>query len=199
MDRWNELIAGFVLGNLTPEEAESVAQILAENPQLAVNVARLRNTATVRSMRSAEWSTARSQDGSEGWADTALDLPDLHAPSGLLDSRLLAPVAEQPRLPARRLTDKAIAPQSEPPHHSIFNRFWQSLFWGESRRLSNQRSERIDIVGSLLAPLFSPLWWITVIAVVVIGIDNFKVRRSLSAAEAEIAQLKALESVENGD
>ena len=73
MDRWNELIAGFVLGNLTPEEAESIARILAENPQLASHIARLRNTATVRSLGKAERLSARSQDGSEGWADTALD------------------------------------------------------------------------------------------------------------------------------
>lgn len=73
MDRWNELIAGFVLGNLTPEEAESIAKILAENPQLASHIARLRNTATVRSLSKAERLSARSQDGSEGWADTALD------------------------------------------------------------------------------------------------------------------------------
>lgn len=89
MDRWNELIAGFVLGNLTPEEEKSVAQILTENPQLAANITRLRNTATIHSLRLTEWTTARSQDGSEGWADTALDLP---ATDITADSRLLASV-----------------------------------------------------------------------------------------------------------
>ena len=213
MDRWNELIAGFVLGNLTPEEADSVAQILAENPQLAVNIARLRNTATVRSMRSAEWSTARSQDGSEGWADTALDLPEINPPSGLIDSRLLAPAAEQPQLlahrPSRRLADgsaksQADTSQTDRPRHSPFYQRWRSLFWRESRQwprpgTEGVGTEGVGIVKPLTAPLFSPLWWLTIVAIIVVGIDDFRVRRSLSAAQAEIAQLKAIEPLENDE
>lgn len=206
MDRWNELIAGFVLGNLTPEEAESVAQILAENPQLAVNIARLRNTATVRSMRSAEWSTARSQDGSEGWADTALDLPDLRAPSGLIDSRLLAPAIEQDQLPSRRITDNAATSQAHPPCHVAFRQRcqrWWDFSLGRYQHSSKRRERKVDIVESLsaplLSPLFNPLWWMAIAAVVVVSVDDFRVRRSLSAAQAEIAQLKALESLENDE
>ena len=106
MDRWNELIAGFVLGNLTPEEAKSIAKILAENPQLASHIARLRNTATVRSLSRAERLSARSQDGSEGWADTALDSslpyhlsnnPGLHNP-GLSNPALSNPALNNPEL-----------------------------------------------------------------------------------------------------
>lgn len=161
MERWNELIAGFVLGNLTPEEAESIAEILANNPQLASDIVRLRNTATVRSLRTTEWSTARSQDGSEGWADTALDLP---ISSIVLDE-----------LSTRAAVTSGMRPAAD----------------RSEEVLPGIPFERFSMIEALLVPLFNPLWWTVFVVAISLGIDNFRVRRSLSTTLEEMSQLKA--------
>ena len=166
MERWNELIAGFVLGNLTPEEAESIAEILAENPQLASDIVRLRNTATVRSLRTTEWATARSQDGSEGWADTALDLP--------MSSIVLDEIS------TRTAVTNAMLPTAD----------WAEAD-GAEEVLPGISFERFSIVEALLVPLFNPLWWTVFVVAISLGIDNFRVRRSLSTTLEEMSQLKA--------
>lgn len=40
-DNWQDLIAGYALGNLSPEEAEALQQLLIEHPDLAMEVDRL--------------------------------------------------------------------------------------------------------------------------------------------------------------
>ncbi|QYO64288.1 hypothetical protein [Leptolyngbya sp. 7M] len=42
-DNWQDLIAGYALGNLSPEEAEALQQLLSEHPELAEEVNRLRS------------------------------------------------------------------------------------------------------------------------------------------------------------
>lgn len=159
-------MAGFVLGNLTPEEAESIAKILAKNPQLSSDIARLRNTATVRLLRLAERSTARSQDGSEGWADTAMDLP--LSSIVLEEVSMRAAVADAVMLDV----DQAEAIRS-------------------TKVLPTLKFERFSMVEAMLVPLFNPLWWTVLIFAVALGIDDFRVRRSLSNALEEMSQLEA--------
>ena len=161
MDRWNELIAGFVLGNLTPEEAESIAKILADNPQLASHISRLRNTATVRSSGKTEWSTARSQNGSEGWADTVLDSPKEFAQS----------TVEQE-------SQSIYCIGSDRPNEKV-------------RTSPSPTFERFSLTEALLVPLFNPLWWAVIALAVAVGIDDFRVRRSLKGVLEELSQLKA--------
>jgi len=43
-EQLEELMAGYVLGDLSPEEAEEFGRLLAENPQLATEVSRLQET-----------------------------------------------------------------------------------------------------------------------------------------------------------
>lgn len=40
-DNWHDLIAGYALGNLSPEEAETLQQVLTEHPELMTEVERL--------------------------------------------------------------------------------------------------------------------------------------------------------------
>ena len=40
-DHWQDLLAGYALGDLSPEEAEALQQILSEQPELSVEVDRL--------------------------------------------------------------------------------------------------------------------------------------------------------------
>ncbi|MEL6261647.1 MAG: hypothetical protein AAFR12_11330 [Cyanobacteria bacterium J06626_6] len=74
MERWNELIAGHVLDNLTEEEQAELSQVLAEQPKLMTEISRLRRTATLRSTQQSESSVDGWKDswkaGAEGWADT---------------------------------------------------------------------------------------------------------------------------------
>lgn len=46
-ERLEELMAGYVLGNLTPEEAEEFRQLLTEHPELAEEVHRLQEVLEV--------------------------------------------------------------------------------------------------------------------------------------------------------
>ncbi len=167
MERWNELVAGLVLGNLTPEEAESIAKILAANPQLASDIARLRNTATVRSLRITEWSTARSQDGLEGWADTALDLS--------VSSVVLEEISARAAVTNEMILgdDRAEAVRAK-------------------KVLPTLKFERFSMIEALLVPLFNPLWWTVLVVAVALGIDDFLVRRSLSNALEGMPQLEAV-------
>ena len=181
MERWNELIAGFVLGNLTPEEAESIAKILAENPQLASGIARLKNTATVRSLRATEWSTARSQDGSEGWADTALELP---VSSIVLEEVSTGTVVSSATVPG---ADLAKADRAEADR--IKRGFPKSV--RTEKVLPSLQFERFSMIEAILVPLFNPLWWTIFVVAIALGIDSFRVRRSLASTLEEMSQLEA--------
>ena len=216
MDRWNELIAGFVLGNLSPEEAETIARVLAENPQLASNITRLRSTATVRSLRSVEWTTARSQDGSEGWADTALDLPNLALLSRKEDGqRLSAMGSVAARTAGSALSSSQMNASNAVSKSSLSESSLEGLPGaGEPRNVRSlaaqastsrkersqverfSRAERFSLVEALLVPVFNPLWWLAVGIAVAVSFDSFKVRRSLSLALEELAQLRAVEQPE---
>lgn len=214
MERWNELIAGFVLGNLTPEEAESVAQILTENPQLASHIARLRNTATVRALGQTEWSTARSQDGSEGWADTALDRPlyeqDVYGQSDrpfseleptLANSKIAGdrpvglfalkepPIGEQTGgSQIQPTSDRSLLASAAA---SIHPRFVQKSASRKAVRLPCPAFERFSLIEAMLVPVFNPLWWMVIGATVLIGVDSFRVRRSHQSTLEELTELRA--------
>ena len=86
MERWNELAAGYVLGNLTEEEEVEFLALLRENPQLNVEIARLRKTATVSHISASskaaeplliERLTERLQMGAQGWSDTVIKSADI--------------------------------------------------------------------------------------------------------------------------
>lgn len=216
MDRWNELIAGFVLGNLTPEEAESIAKILAENPQLASHIARLRNTATVRSLSKAERSTARSQDGSEGWADTALDDPlPRHLSSSsklelLTDRRPTADVAKPSDKPSEQIEKQPARRNAQTLLDSGQKSFSNSISASstgtntfatvaqkitrkidKTRQLSHPTFERFSLAEALLVPAFNPLWWTAIALVVLVSADNLRVRRALQNMREELTQVEA--------
>lgn len=77
MERWNELIAGHVLGNLTDAEQQELSAVLAKNPQLTSEIDRLRQTAT---LQSGQKHTPELPTGAEGWADMAVTEPPEVAP-----------------------------------------------------------------------------------------------------------------------
>lgn len=175
MERWNELVAGYVLGNLTEEESQELEEILAENPQRRQEIARLRKTATMRkaSPQGPHGCQSRSPmtpytRGSEGWSDcdSLLLEPDL-----LKVNRLLTP----PRSSTSTLFDEdaeVLMPIETAHVHS---------------RLGGLRSLYRDVMGPLPT---SPWWWILVFALIGIGIDDCRVRRSLAIAREKIVQME---------
>ncbi|MGC1308338.1 MAG: hypothetical protein WA885_14025 [Phormidesmis sp.] len=168
MEHWNELIAGFVLGNLSPEEYQELAQILAENPHLNDEVVRLRRTATIRGGRNNMsvplWPVNISAAGAQGWADTATTLIEL-------GSQELA--SEELDKGSKEVLRRDRSPAS------IKNLAFE-------RRLRQSRESLDEICYRRLK-----LWgWILLLAVVALSIDDWRLRRSLAIAQEKIMQLE---------
>jgi len=175
MDRWNELIAGHVLGNLTAEESEELAQVLAEHPHLNEEILRLRQTATLkggllegrmadRTSLRATPSTSTGGDitaGAEGWSDRISGSPS----TANLNER---PIAIHSIL---ELKKHELQGRSQPKPSSSANptNKHNSYTWGNAYAKS-----------PLKKPLKNPLWWILVLITIALGIDNVRVRRSLA-------------------
>lgn len=176
MDRWNELIAGHVLGNLTAKESEELAQILVKNPQLNEEILRLRRTATMRSklpdsLMAADLSVnQRTEEGAQptiGSASTQRFAPA--GSEGWTDglSGRLSPTA-------RWKIEPALAPKKGTPP-------LQPLTYVSSQRpLNNNHRNRRRVCAYAKNALRNPLWWLLVLVTIGLGIDNVRVRRSLA-------------------
>lgn len=66
MERWRELVAGYVLDNLNEEEHRELTQILLKRPELVGEIARLKRTATIRGSRRRRGLPAYSPHGADG-------------------------------------------------------------------------------------------------------------------------------------
>jgi hypothetical protein len=165
MERWNELVAGYVLGNLTAEEQRELAQVLTLNPRLTDEIERLRMTATIRGITAVGRSLTHLENGlengSEGWSDTALPA----------------------ELSTLSTDDLLISPLSSTSSHpdSVQNPYFSDslTFWSRSRAVAPTSR-------------FWPYVWpyVLLIAFAAVCIDNCRVRRSLSIAHKKIIQLE---------
>lgn len=175
MDRWNELIAGHVLGNLTAEESEELAQILVKHPQLNAGILRLRQTATLRGGLSENRMSDHMADytvpstipatnaegyvtaGAEGWTDGISGGP---SPVRLQVNPIkVNSVLEQGKHTLHRRSQTEPSPSAQPKNNNN-SRTWINACTKES--------------------LKNPLWWILVLATIGLGIDNMRMRRSLT-------------------
>lgn len=178
MDRWNELIAGYVLNNLTEEEEQELAEVLADNPQLMSEISRLRSTATLKSSQRISWAAERLPMGSEGWADMAV-LPT--------DEELGEGEAMQPQ--HARMSSKPYGPQVpaaqalSTSENSVFpDRGWLAVL------------TPVKVMAVLREQAFSRMgWWswLVLAALVVVGIDNWRMRRLLAIAQERILQVES--------
>ncbi|MBF2049886.1 MAG: anti-sigma factor [Elainella sp. C42_A2020_010] len=93
-DNWQDLIAGYALGNLSPEEAEALQQLLSEHPELAEEVNRLQ----------------------EVLALIPYDVPEHDPPAHLREAILAAAQADEPLPRLFDPTHAGLQPdKSEPP------------------------------------------------------------------------------------
>ncbi len=123
MERWNELIAGYVLENLNDEESQELSEILKRNPQLQSEISRLRNTATMSYLQRLEWQSESLSTGAEGWTDT------VHPMSGI------EPI--EPTFPEERPLLESVAKSSH--------------FWERSTLAKDAFFQRTSLLGWLMA------------------------------------------------
>ncbi|MEM9089493.1 MAG: hypothetical protein AAGC93_12195 [Cyanobacteria bacterium P01_F01_bin.53] len=175
MERWNELVAGYVLGNLTDGESQELAQLMTEKPQLTEEIARLRKTATIRGASPAAGQPLglvdqfpRSESGEEGWADENTRLPN---PALLKTHHVLKP-------PAATLTDASpMALLISVPAYFLTS--------------FRQRFALPDLTQEPMGfPMTNPWWCLLVLLLIGVGVDNWRVRRSLAISQEKLAQLE---------
>ncbi|MGB3671278.1 MAG: hypothetical protein WA984_14285 [Phormidesmis sp.] len=164
MERWNELIAGYVLDNLTDEEHAELSEVLAKNPQLRLEIVRLRKTATLRCTQSLDWSLAHLEAGGEGWADSPDDcFPDFVA------GESVSPVSEA--IMAAAAESQCV--KSDLPFSSSLGPF--SYFSLSVRRKFKRQSFVL---------------WMMALLLLGIAVDNCQTRRMLAIAQERILQLE---------
>jgi len=197
MERWNELIAGHVLGNLTESEQQELSKVLSKNPQMMAEIARLRQTATLRSgqnkQQAVEPSPGYLPEGAEGWADMVAQMPNmtpemmadilsndqtgLHKPSTLLgsapaaiDSHAVNSLPPNFRLDTHKpLAIAADTPTKPRPLGRIpFRTSPPDRHWGKQCTR-----------------------WIVVLLIVGMGLDNWRLRRMLAIAQEHILELES--------
>lgn len=142
-DNWQDLLAGYTLGNLAPEEVEAVQQLLREHPELSAEVDRLQ----------------------EVLALIPYNVPEQEPPEHLKNSILAAAEADQ-GIP--QLFEEPLASSSE-------TRISQSAKTSPRRNLI-----RWFGVGSVMAA----------VALLALGVDNYRLRQAAQTNRAIIATLQ---------
>ena len=153
-ENWQELLAGYALGDLSPEEAEVVQHLLTENPQMLSEANRLQ----------------------EGFNSIAYSLPGQEPPTQLKDAILQAAQATSA---ANALATPSVAPGAT------------SDTADSTTDLSNLR--RFAPHGSrrrLKSNAWFSLGAIAVAALVVLGVDNYRLRQETQEAKSVIAALQ---------
>jgi len=192
MERWNELIAGHVLGNLTESEQAELSKVLSKNPQMVTQIARLRRTATLRSGHKKEQTTGPSasqlSEGAEGWADMVAQLPDM-TPEMMADvlnndqGNVYAPAT---------LLSKSFSAENSAVRHSLFEPPEPSQTEDDESANGASLSQ-----GAFRANPLEKQWgqrfvqWIVVLLIVGMGLDNWRLRRMLAIAQERILELES--------
>ena len=172
MERWSELIAGHVLGNLTDEEHQELSEVLREQPQLHLEIARLRKTATMSHAQAPEWSNEKLEAGAEGWTDTVQRLPDQQT----ADSSPVQPAFPEHEQLVAAVIDSANAESGQ----RVIAAASRPQFW----------PFRWVSPGDTFLQRTNLLTWVIALLLVGVGIDNWRVRRLLAIAEQRILQLE---------
>ncbi|MEM9947929.1 MAG: hypothetical protein AAF810_17965 [Cyanobacteria bacterium P01_D01_bin.36] len=172
MERWNELVAGYVLENLTDEESRELSEILKNNPQLQLEISRLRKTATMSRAQRAEWPVESAAAGAEGWTDTVE-----------VDQLLSAAPKIRPAFP-----------QKQPLLESV----------AESARVEDNSAalrapvQRFVMAKDAFLQRTSLMSWLVALMLVVLGLDNWRVRRLLAITQERVLQLELSAEYQSG-
>ncbi|MEL6551958.1 MAG: hypothetical protein AAFQ63_00655 [Cyanobacteria bacterium J06621_11] len=216
MERWNELAAGYVLGNLTDEEQLELSKVLSENPQLKQEITRLRKTATMNRAQASENVVSPISTGAQGWADTAADLPE---PSFLSNKVMNSEVVNSKEQDIERQNIEKLNKQgpansrlgssamfsaraSTAPGSKVAQNVPQSVTQPVNHSAAQPVTQSnvptscgVSVIGGRL--LLGEVWqhakpwgWLVALILVGVGIDNWRVRRLLAIAQERIFQLE---------
>ncbi|MBW4657390.1 MAG: anti-sigma factor [Drouetiella hepatica Uher 2000/2452] len=156
---WQELIAGYALGDLSPEEAEELQHLLAENPDLIAEVASLQEVLALMPYGLSQ------QVPSTQLRDSILMA--VEASSAMSNSFTDSPTRN-------RFVDSK---DNEPNNRSIAS--LQAIGGEDSGLPSRRRSAWYGIGGTIAA-----------VALVALGIDNYRLRQETQQAKSVIAALQ---------
>ncbi len=160
MERWNELMVAYVLGTLTPQERRDLSQMAAQNPQLMLDASRLRHMTSLQIAQKLDWPTEGFEIGAEGWADTA---------TRSLKPALPEPIAVEPTAAAATTLDLDF-----PAEAPDLGSFWPRAVLAKGKMSLSKR-----------------VWyWLMIVALVCLGIDDWRVRRLLTMTQSEVLQMK---------
>ncbi|MEL6900302.1 MAG: hypothetical protein AAFP07_05075 [Cyanobacteria bacterium J06606_4] len=171
MERWNELIAGHVLDNLTEEEQEELSQVLAKQPKLMTEISRLRRTATLRSCQQLESGIDAWQAGAEGWADMVSQRPEQPSEADLRCEESVEPARTEPR-----------------KTHLVFNGSANTAvsLSSQMHHLPAASQPRKGFFQSTRA------WFgLMLVALIAVSVDNWRMRRLLAIAQEQILQIES--------
>ncbi|MEL6490891.1 MAG: hypothetical protein AAFQ95_13105 [Cyanobacteria bacterium J06621_3] len=173
MERWSELVAGYVLGNLTDEEQQELSKTLRDHPQLRSEISRLQKTATMSRAQSANWMNEKLAAGAQGWTDTA-----------------------EASTQAKSSQGQSVQP-AFPEHEQLVAAVVDSANAAEGKRVLATVGARapffpfrFPVAVEVFLQRTSVLSWLVAFVLVGVSIDNWRVRRLLAIAEERILQLE---------
>ena len=185
MERWNELAAGYVLGNLTEEEQAELSAVLREHPQLKVEIARLRKTATMSWPSVSDnvvepLSIEHLSAGAQGWSDTVTHFPE-SSPSARGENDVTSGMTTSEMTSG--VTRDATSPDEVMLHASATSDARSVSIWSW---ISHLGSSFIRLFGRRTNP-----WsWLMAFILVGVSFDNWRMRRLLEIAQERIFQLE---------
>ncbi|MFH7030849.1 MAG: anti-sigma factor domain-containing protein [Heteroscytonema crispum UTEX LB 1556] len=174
---WETLIAGYVLGDLTPEEVVEVNQYLAAYPELASEVSSLQATLALLPLTLPETSPPQNLRSQILQAAESFNLADVNLNTQTpfeigrveeesANSQTLPPQSLRSQiLQAAELQTRDILPPSPPPPLPPSRNFWR-----------RQRTW-LGVAGSVAAVLVAGL-----------GFENYRLHQELKTAKAELSR-----------
>ncbi|MBI4781102.1 MAG: anti-sigma factor [Oscillatoriophycideae cyanobacterium NC_groundwater_1537_Pr4_S-0.65um_50_18] len=169
-DNWQELIAGYALGDLSPEEAEELQRLLADNPDLTAEVASLQ----------------------EVLALMPYALPQYEPSSQLRDSILAIAQPNAPLESNNAHSSSAIATLTKAARGDTENRQTESRQTESGSDQAPQKSLRRSYRrGTWAATGYGIGATIAAVALMALGVDNYRLRQETQQAKSIIAALEA--------
>lgn len=166
---WQELIAGYALGDLSPEEAEELQRLLAENPHLTAEVASLQEVLALMPYGLPQHEPSAQLRGSILTAIEASPSRDLSSSS--TGNNFAVKDSELPN----NLSIASLPPATPPPAISEDDSVLQ-----RSRRSSRRNTSIGYGMGGAIAA----------VALVALGVDNYRLRQETQQAKSVIAALQ---------
>ena len=164
-DNWQELIAGYALGDLSPEEAEELQRLLADHPDLTAEVASLQEVLALMPY------ALPQHEPSSQLRDSILAIAQPNAPLEVSNNApSSSPIATLPSAASREKNRQAESGQDQAPQKNL-RRSYRRGAWAATG---------YGIGGTIAA-----------VALIALGLDNYRLRQETQQAKSIIAALEA--------